>query len=317
MTAYAGHAMGSRLRVILTSGDRVLTRRAWAAIRAEFARVEGALSRFDCQSALSRLNQSAGSGRWVAVPPIVRRSLVLAERARRMTSGRFDPRIIRALEQAGEPGGVPLPEPSRRDVSGRWLAIRRDGTVRIAMPVDLGGLGKGLALRGASRRLRAHSGLAGFLIDAGGDVVVAGSPPGGGPWRLGIEDPHAPANVVVGLAAGNLCLATSSVAVRRWDGPAGPAHHLIDPSTSRPAASGLLAVSVAGRDAAWAEIWSKSLFVSGAGRIGALADELRLTAWWVRDDERVGASTAARALERFRTRATASPEERHSLPLAD
>lgn len=248
--------MGSRLRLVATTSDPDLAARAWADVCDEFRLAEHALTRFAPDSPLTILNQAAGTGAFVSVPAVLRRALVLADRARRATSGRFDPRIIGALERAGESAGIALPEPAERSSDGPWLELRRDGSVRIGSPVDLGGLGKGLALRGAVRRLAGLSGLAGlagFLVDAGGDLAVFGVPPDGPAWRLGIEDPAVPEMAVVGLEARDLCLATSSIAVRRWDGPAGPAHHLIDPSTGRPARSGLLAVSVAGQDPAWAE----------------------------------------------------------------
>jgi len=295
--------MGSRLRLVATTSDRDLAARAWADVCHEFRLVEHALTRFAPDSPLTILNRAAATGAFVSVPAVLRRALVLADRARRLTCGRFDPRIIGALERAGESAGIALPEPAERSTDGACLELRRDGWVRIGSPVDLGGLGKGLALRGAVRRLAGLSGLAGFLVDAGGDLAVSGVPPDGPAWRLGIEDPAVPGLAVVGLEASELCLATSSIAVRRWDGPAGPAHHLIDPSTGRPARSGLVAVSVAGQDPAWAEVWSKALLIAGSARVRELADRQGLAAWWVRDDERVGASAGARSLERFRLRA--------------
>jgi thiamine biosynthesis lipoprotein len=139
---------------------------------------------------------------------------------------------------------------------------------------------------------------AGLLIEAGGDVLAAGAPPADG-WLVGIEDPVAGSDpdaepvAVAALTSG--AVATSSVRVRHWTAPDGThVHHLLDPRTGEPARTGLLAVSVAAADPAWAEVWTKALFLAGRS---AIADEARgrdLAAWWVTDDGRLGMTPAAR-----------------------
>ena len=80
---------------------------------------------------------------------------------------------------------------------------------------------------------------------------------------------------------------TSSIAVHAWTAADGRAvHHLLDPRTGEPGGDGLVSVTVAGPDPAWAEVWSKALFLEGAGGIGARARALGLAAWWIRDDGR-------------------------------
>ena len=46
-------------------------------------------------------------------------------------------------------------------------------------------------------------------------------------------------------------------------------------------------------DTAWAEVWSKSLFLAGAGRIADLADGQRLAAVWVESSGALRVSDAA------------------------
>ena len=164
-------------------------------------------------------------------------------------------------------------------------------------PLDTGGIGKGLALRWAARR--ALAGIApgsSLLLDAGGDIIAAGARE---PWQVAIEDPvgaegdDAPIAVV---AVPNGAIATSSVRVRRWLAPDGrPVHHLIDPLTRAPARTGLLAVTVAGTDPAWAEVWAKALFLAGRRAIGEEARRRGMAAWWVEADGRLGITPAARS----------------------
>ena len=59
---------------------------------------------------------------------------------------------------------------------------------------------------------------------------------------------------------------------------------------------GLLPVTVVGRDAASAEVWSKALFVAGRGAITAMAKRKSIAALWIEDQGRVFTSSA---MERY------------------
>jgi thiamine biosynthesis lipoprotein len=266
---------------------------------AEFDAVDIALSRFRDDSELTALNRAAGTDRVLLVSWRLREALALMDRARRMTSGRFDPSLADVLDRLGEPGALqPGEAPGERTcvpappIGGGARPVRAP-----ARPVDTGGIGKGLALRWAARRAAdALPAGAGLLLEAGGDIVAAGEPPAGG-WRVGIEDPAGVpgAAPVVVVAVGAGALATSSVRVRHWIAPDGTAvHHLIDPRTRAPARSGLLAVSIAGPDPAWAEVWTKVLFLAGRTGIAAEARAMDAAAWWIDAGGRLGLTPAAR-----------------------
>jgi thiamine biosynthesis lipoprotein len=72
-------------------------------------------------------------------------------------------------------------------------------------------------------------------------------------------------------------------------------HHLIDPQTGEPGGDGLLSVTVAGPDPAWAEVWSKTLFLEGRRAIAALARRRGLAAWWIAVDGTIEMTPAGRA----------------------
>ncbi len=312
---FSGRALGSRLKLFVSTPPggppdavRGAAEAAWADVEAEFRAVDAALSRFRDDSELTALNRLAGSGRLALVSWRLRTMLAAVHRAARLTDGRFDASVLDALERIGEHGAAI----GGADVvagdgasPGDPVAIVPPGTSGASLvnvpgrPVDSGGIGKGLALRWAARAAMASlPGAAGLLLDAGGDIVCAGtSPPDG--WAIGVEDPIAPADgprehlAVYALVAGGV--STSSVAVRNWAGPDGrPVHHLIDPSTREPARGGLVSVSVAGDDPAWNEVWSKALFLGGRESIGEEARRRGLAVWWVDDRGRLGMTPEAR-----------------------
>jgi thiamine biosynthesis lipoprotein len=292
-----GRAMGSPLRLTVAGAAVAAIDELWASVTADVESTEAALSRFRAASDLSRLNVAAGSGAWQPVSDRVRHCLAISHRAGRVTGGRFDSRVIVRLEALGERGGVDLPLALPGSSTDRWLELdRRHHSARLSVPIDSGGVGKGLALRWAAAVL-ARRRVDRFLLEAGGDIVVHGDASDGGAWRIGVEDPHRSGGPVAVIALRRGAVVTSSTMVRHWTAPDGAeVHHLIDPATGEPADGGLAAVTVAGPDPAWAEVWSKALFLAGRRGIGPEARRRGIAAWWVESDGASGMTPAARAM---------------------
>ena len=141
--------------------------------------------------------------------------------------------------------------------------------------LDLGGIGKGFAAERAAEIL-ATAGPC--LVSAGGDVATRG-----GSWPVGVETGGDP--LTLELAGGN-ALATSGRDRRRWRRGGRELHHLIDPGTGEPSRSDLLRVTLVAGDAVAAEVEAKSLFLAGAERAAAEADERGLPAVLVTGDGR-------------------------------
>jgi len=300
--------MGSPLRLQVDAAPTHAVDQAWRAVTDEFEAVEQALSRFRETSEIHLARLAGGqshrpSRRLVA-------ALSSADRARRVTDGRFDPRVLRDLERLGS---MPIPvlgesvEGCRRAVDRVFHRSGRRGPVSIPEPVDFGGIGKGLALRWAARLAEHVLAGAPFLLEAGGDIVVRGQAGDNG-WRIAIEDPRGgsmPAVVLEPPRDG--AVATSSVRLGHWEaGNGSSVHHLIDPSTGKPGGAGLLAVTVASSDPAWAEVWSKALFVEGRDGIARLARARGLAAWWIGTDGALEMTTGARMLTRWLAREVAA-----------
>ena len=309
---FEARAMASPLRLTVVQADvqgadgrgrdPAAVEAAWADVRAEFEAAEVAMSRFRESSDLMRLDRDAGSGRPVSVPRRLERALVAAHRAHRLTGGRFDPRVLRDLDRLGYTGAAleTATEADKTD-SGPATAGRTDapilhrvarGQVTIERPIDLGGIGKGLALRWAAARVERH-GLHRFLLEAGGDLVGRGPGPDTEPWVVGIEDPGG-AETLAAILVETGAVATSSVRLRSWVHQGRTVHHLLDPRTGEPAEGGLRAVTVFGPDPAWAEVWSKTLFIGGHEGIARESRRRGFAAWWVTDAGDLEMTPAAR-----------------------
>lgn len=272
-----------------------------------FTGVAASCTRFDPQSPLMQAN--AQPRRWHAVPAQLFAALEEAHEAHVATGGAFDPRVLRRLQDWGydrtlafRSGDVSVPDGAppgssagRRATKRAWKPRfdRAASAVRLGRdPVDLGGIGKGLAVRWAADALSGAG--SAFLVEAGGDLYAAGAGPEGDGWHVGVEDPRNGSEPVAVLRLADLGCATSSIRVRHWRVAGREVHHIIDPRTGEPADSGLLSVTVVGPDTARAEVWSKALFLAGRGRVRALADERDIAALLVDEDGVVGVSRAMR-----------------------
>ncbi|MHB8330558.1 MAG: FAD:protein FMN transferase [Acidimicrobiales bacterium] len=267
-----------------------------------FATVESACTRFDPDSPLMRVNARPDAWQWV--PDACFDALYEAARAYRRTGGLFDPRILRdlvglgydrSLSFAGREVQVDGPAVLDRAALPQWRPRFRRASRQVLLgplPVDLGGIAKGLAVRWASAELRHR--VPNHLVEAGGDCYCSGSAPEGGPWRVAVEDPRGGASPIAVLDIRDLACATSSTRLRRWRVGDSEVHHILDPRTGRPGGGGLLAVTVVGPDPAEAEVWTKMLFLVGRHDAPELARRQRLAALWVDDD---GTVTTSAALE--------------------
>jgi FAD:protein FMN transferase len=272
-------AMGTDIELLLDVPSERWSGGAFAAVRAEFARLETILSRFRPDSELSELNRAS---RLDHASSDLLQVTELAVLARERTAGRFDPTVHHALVAAGydrtfaEVGAGGTLVTSRPPVRCRGTVHVDHETGEIALEpgvgLDFGGIAKGYAVDRACDFL-ARSGPC--LVSAGGDLAVRG-----GSWPVGVETQLGP--LTLELTSG--ALATSGSDRRCWRTSAGQSHHLIDPGTGAPAESDLLRVTVAGPTAVDAEVLAKSLFLMGAERAKREADELGAQAVLTRAD---------------------------------
>jgi thiamine biosynthesis lipoprotein len=270
-------AMGTQVHVRTVGGVETVAQQAQLRIAA----LEDRWSRFRRGSDVSELNRS--SGRWV---PVAWETVLLLERAvaaARATDGRFDPTVGGALVAHGYDrtfAAVPLHacqvEPSPV-IDGSWPAIEVDaeaGAARLPEGTlfDPGGIGKGLAADLVAEELAPQ--VDGILVNVGGDVRISGTSDDPAGWVVSIEDPFDLDQELTRLAIPSGAVATSSKQARRWTTLAGPAHHIIDPSTGRPARGDVTAVTVVAAEAWWAEVQATSLFLQGADGLAAVDDSV-------------------------------------------
>ena len=232
-----------------------------------------ACSSFRADSELTRVN--AAAGRPVEVSELFLDAIDAALRAAHLTGGDVDPTVGEALVaygfyDGGEPAGSP--RLSLQRVPG-YQAVTVDREQRVVtiprgVRLDLGATAKALA---ADRAAAAASELAGCgaLVSLSGDLSIAGPPPPGG-WQVRVTDDHrsdldAPGQSIVLQSGG---LATSSTTVQRRGARGVETHHVIDPSTGRPAIVHFRTVSVAAASCLDANIATTAAIIRGERAVG-------------------------------------------------
>ncbi len=251
-------------------------------------RLTGILNRYDSGSALSELNRS---GRLSDPPPELVRVVRRAIDAGRHTSGAFDPTVAPLVDLFG--GDVPRVPPGA--ISAAWAALREDRAREPATP-DAAALRDAIALVGAERvkcdgsrigfdregmrltldgvakgwivdALVQHleeAGIRDYLVDAGGDIRVAGRPEPGRPWTVAVQDPWKRDEWpdVIGLTRG--AVATSGSYEFYFD-PERSRHHIVDGSHGMSPVEAS-SVTVVAPEAAAADALATAVFVLGPVR---------------------------------------------------
>ena len=118
--------------------------------------------------------------------------------------------------------------------------------------LDTGGTGKGLAADLLAPQLEGR-----WALDIGGDIRV------GGCFEVNVRHPLT-GETVHTLDLSDQAVATSGLDTRLWRAADGsPRHHLIDPSTGRPAWTGMISVTALAPTALEAETLAKAALLSG------------------------------------------------------
>lgn len=205
-----------------------------------------------------------------------------------LTSGLFNAFLVDQIEAAGYDRDFDdlSPVTPRPVTPGRPPEVTIEGNrVSSSLPLDSGGLGKGLAADLVARRLL-ERGAEGALVNLGGDLRCMGTPPGE-VWRVGLDVPvQLPEPITVKLSGGAVC--TSTPLLRRWTlVTGGQAHHLLDPRTGAPMVTDLASVSVIAPEAWLGEVLTKAVFLMRPQQAQDLLRRERAAAVLVSRDGRV------------------------------
>ncbi|MCP3904405.1 MAG: FAD:protein FMN transferase [Planctomycetes bacterium] len=256
------HAMATRFELVLDGDDDVALRAAGEEALEAIAETERRLSLFDPGSLVTRLN-TRGAQRPVTMDDDMLDLLELCRDVHRDSDGAFDITVAALMEAWGfrDTGASRASALRTRDTGMECIAIdRAEGTAgieRFGVRLDLGGIGKGVALDAAADVLREHEVPRALLHGGTSSVVAIGRPPGLGGWGVAIG----PAPWAATLRDTALSVSAPSGRTTVVDGER--VGHVIDPRRRRPV-RGVRVTAVVAPTATLADAWSTALVVLGA-----------------------------------------------------
>lgn len=239
------------------------------------------LSDWNPRSELRRLESSA-VGEWVSISQPLAAVLALALEVADATSGAFDPtvgpltRLWREAARTEVPATDSAVQAARARVGYRHVELDTVGQrVRLhrdRLQFDLGAIAKGWILDEVLAGLRAD-GIRVALVEAGGDLVMLGHPPGTIGWRIAYRGTH---GETVMLGTGG-AISTSGPSVQWISGSDGAREsHVMDVKTGR-GVSRDLEITVFGNRAAITDALATALTLVSPGERRALAKRYRVT----------------------------------------
>jgi thiamine biosynthesis lipoprotein len=280
---FAGATMGTTYHVTVAAADTPARREAvQAAIDTVLREVDRTLSTYRDDSELARLNHTAARD-WISVSPELWQVLQLADEVSRATDGAFDITVAPLLDAWGfgaadtRPADMIVPPTSPqvgqalRVVGHRRLELRDTPVPAVrktvtGMRLTVDGIAPGHAVDRIARALDAFQ-YHDYVVEIGGEVRVRGERPGGGAWRIAIEQPRALAREpLVGLRLRDMAVSTSGdYRDARIDASGRTYSHTLDPRTGRPVEGALASVTVLDPLAARADALATALTVMGTG----------------------------------------------------
>jgi thiamine biosynthesis lipoprotein len=222
-------------------------------------------SRFIEDSDITRLNNSEGAP--TVVNPLTAKLVTEMLAAWKLTDGEYDPTILPKLISEGyaasrvNPANVTkLPDSARWPIDPTGTTVSGNTiTAPIGVTLDPGGIGKGVAAD-ILATMAIERGALGILAEIGGDVRIAGTPPDGAHWRIGIEDPFVESRMIATVNLVDGAVATSSTLKRAWEKDGRTANHLINVHTGESMTTNVVTVSVVAVSAGIAEVLTKAGF---------------------------------------------------------
>jgi thiamine biosynthesis lipoprotein len=262
--------MGTRIAVELWTTDRARGEELITLVMDEMRRIDALMSTYKSTSQVSLVNAKAAREP-VKVDADLFGLLQTALDYSRLTEGAFDityasvgylydyRRHIRPDDAAI---AAALPAVDYRHV----VLDPKAASVRFTQPgvrIDLGGIAKGWAVDRGIELLEA-AGVERAFVTAGGDTRIIGDR-FGQPWMVGIRDPREEGKVAVRIPLVDAALSTSGDYERYFEADGVRYHHILSPSTGRPA-SAVRSVTVIGPTATRTDGLSKTIFVLGIER---------------------------------------------------
>lgn len=229
-------------------------------------------------SDLYRFNQALSQSQSVRIPDSLRELIELSQSYYLSSQQLFNPALGKLIAAYGFHGSQQMDESLISNIQQNLptmldLKIKdtRASSENPNLQLDFGGIAKGYAMSLVAGFLKAE-GFEHFLINAGGDVLVAGDR-FGKPWRIGVQNPFKPGAIASLSMSGYQHLFTSGNYQRYYKKDDDIVHHIIDPRSGKPSKQ-ISSATVLTEDAVLADVAATTLMIDGWDNHRSLAKSL-------------------------------------------
>lgn len=250
MTAYDNNA-----DAVLDSAER------------QIRELESLWSVTDEESEIYQLNHNGGNSVSVSEPTLdlIKFALSMAEK----TEGALEPTIYPVLTAWGFTTDSHQ-IPSQKEINQLLQRVdykkvqvqEQEILLPAGMQMDMGAVAKGYTGDQITKIMKDNK-INSAIISLGGNIQTIGTKADGSLWRIGVLSPKEKENFAV-LEVAECSVVTSGGYQNYFVGEDGTVyHHILDPQTGKSAQSGLLSVTVVGKEGKVCDALSTALFVMG------------------------------------------------------
>jgi len=264
-------------------------------INAELKKVDNALSTFNKNSIISRINRNEN----VEVNQMFIDVFTLAEQVSEQTDGAFDITVMPLVNVWGfgfknniQPTDAVI-DSLRQLIGYKKVSIKGKRLVKAdkRIMIDCAAIAKGYGSDAVARLLK-NRGVKNFMVEIGGEVVTCGINEQRLPWRIGVTKPtddslNTNQELQTVLNVTDKAMATSGNYRNFYYKNGKKYAHTIDPNTGRPVQHNILSATVLADECATADAYATSFMVLGLDKAKAvLMRHPELMAYFIYSDNK-------------------------------
>ncbi len=284
-----GYAQGTTYTVKFWTDKATDNTALKQAIDKELARIDKLMSNYRDDSAIERFNRNQTARQAIAVDKEILAVLRISAEVYQKSQHCYDPTIKPLLQIWGfSDDKLRIPDEKTiaatlKNIGFNQLQRGADHIVKShgELTVDLSAIGQGYAVAKIARLLEQQQ-INHYLVEIGGEMLVAGTKPNDKKWQVGVERPvpnKQIVNEVITLTGKRPTAIMTSGTYRHYFDDNGKQYsHILDPRSGKPVEHNSVAVTVLLDDATYADAWSTALLCLGADKGLPIADKHHIPA---------------------------------------
>ena len=290
---FSGKTMGTSYNIVAIPDRDIGKEELQEAITQSLSRVNDHLSNWDQTSEISRFNNSKTT-QPIKISKMLGQVIETANIVHDKSEGFFDITISPLVDlwgfgpQAGEqqiPGDEQIQQALSKIGQKTHLKLDKEAQTLAKLTfgthLNLSAIAKGFGVDEVARTLVGF-GINHYMVEIGGDLIVAGQNLRGQKWQIGIERPDKQGQQVQLIAKiSNLAMATSGDYRNYFEKNRQRYSHILNVKTGRPVTHQTVSVTVLAKNAMLADAWATALLALGKTKGLEIAKQHDLAAFFI------------------------------------